>query len=136
MQAAVSLNMRAGIFACSLYSFELCFLPARNDVPFLFYNYYLPAHLHFCFLPFSYVVLYLYKLQQCSLPAKQRLNMEVNLQSFFWAVQLHSLAETPQLPPSPRIWAHIRGRYWSSKIDDISLCNPPAAKPRLPIVTP
>ncbi len=29
-------------------------------------------------------------------------------------------------PPSPRIWAHhIRGRYWSAKIDDISL-RPPA----------
>jgi hypothetical protein len=26
-------------------------------------------------------------------------------------------------PPSPRIWAHIRERYWSAKIDDISL-NP------------
>jgi hypothetical protein len=36
-------------------------------------------------------------------------------------VQLYSLAETPQLPPSPRIRAHIRGRYWSAKIDDISL---------------
>jgi hypothetical protein len=22
---------------------------------------------------------------------------------------------------SPLIWAHIRGRYWSAKIDDISL---------------
>ncbi len=36
-------------------------------------------------------------------------------------VQLYSLAETPQLPPSPRIWAHIRGRYCSDKIDDNSL---------------
>jgi hypothetical protein len=29
-------------------------------------------------------------------------------------------------PPPPRIWAHIQGRYWSAKIDDIvttSLCN-------------
>jgi hypothetical protein len=34
-------------------------------------------------------------------------------------VQLYSLAETPQLPPSPRIWAPIRGRYWSAKIDAI-----------------
>ncbi len=25
---------------------------------------------------------------------------------------------------SPRIWAHIRGRYWSAKIDYTSLCNP------------
>jgi hypothetical protein len=24
-------------------------------------------------------------------------------------------------PTSPRIWAHIRGCYWSAKIDDISL---------------
>jgi hypothetical protein len=36
-------------------------------------------------------------------------------------VQLYLMAETPQFPPSPRIWAHIRGRYWSAKIDDISL---------------
>ncbi len=36
-------------------------------------------------------------------------------------VQLYSLAETPQLSPYPRIWAHIRGRYWSDKIDDIFL---------------
>ncbi len=28
--------------------------------------------------------------------------------------------------PTPRIWAHIRGRYWSAKKDDISLW-PPAA---------
>ncbi len=38
-----------------------------------------------------------------------RLNMEVDLQSLFglhvtWWAQLFSLAETPQLPPSPRIW--------------------------------
>jgi hypothetical protein len=41
-------------------------------------------------------------------------------------VQLYSLAETPQLPPSPRIWAHIRGRYWSAKIDDILQTAPSA----------
>jgi hypothetical protein len=29
--------------------------------------------------------------------------------------------ETPQLPPYPRIWFHIRARYWSAKIDDISM---------------
>ncbi len=54
----------------------------------------------------------------------RRLNMELDLQKFIWApcAQLYSSAETPQLPPpSPRIWAHIRGRYWSAKIDDISL---------------
>jgi hypothetical protein len=41
---------------------------------------------------------------------------------FIWAPcsQLFSLAETPQPSPTPRIWAHIRGRYWSAKIDDIS----------------
>ncbi len=46
-------------------------------------------------------------------------NMELNFQSLFG---LYSLADTPQIyPSSPRIWAHIRGRYWSDKIDDISL---------------
>ncbi len=35
--------------------------------------------------------------------------------------QLYSLAETPQCPSSPRIRAHIRGRYGSDKIDDIFL---------------
>jgi hypothetical protein len=46
---------------------------------------------------------------------------------FIWALcaQLYSLAETPQLPPlSPRLWTHLRGRYWSAKIDDISLVTP------------
>jgi hypothetical protein len=33
---------------------------------------------------------------------------------FIWApcAHLYSLAETPQQPPYPRIWAHIRGHYW------------------------
>jgi hypothetical protein len=35
--------------------------------------------------------------------------------------QLYSLAVTPQLPQSLCTWAHIRGRYWSAKIDEISL---------------
>ncbi len=35
-------------------------------------------------------------------------------------VQLYSSVETPQ-PPPPHIWAHIRWRYWSAKIDNISL---------------
>ncbi len=53
--------------------------------------------------------------------------LELDLQSLFglyvtWCAQLSSLAETPQLPPSPRIWAHIQeGCYWSAKRDDISL---------------
>jgi hypothetical protein len=51
--------------------------------------------------------------------------MEVDLQSLFGphvtlCAQLYSLAETPQAP-LPRIGARIRGRYWSAKIDDISL---------------
>jgi hypothetical protein len=48
-----------------------------------------------------------------------RLTVELDFQRFFWApcAQLYSLAESPQLPLSP----HIRGRYWSAKIDDISL---------------
>jgi hypothetical protein len=28
-------------------------------------------------------------------------------------------------PLPPRIWAHIRGRYWSAKIETTSLCDPP-----------
>jgi hypothetical protein len=53
-----------------------------------------------------------------------RSNMELDLKSLF-GLHVHSctwysLAETPQHPP-PRIWAHIRGRYWSAKVDDISL---------------
>jgi hypothetical protein len=46
-------------------------------------------------------------------------DMEVELDSKVYlgsCVQLYSLAETPQLPPSPRIWAHIQGRYWSGKV--------------------
>jgi hypothetical protein len=40
---------------------------------------------------------------------------------FIWTpcAQLHSLAEAPQ--PLPPFWAHVRGRYWSAKIADISL---------------
>ncbi len=58
--------------------------------------------------------------------------MEVDLQSLFglhfmWCVQLHSLAETLQYPPPPAFGldnkkkVDIRRRYWSAKIDDISL---------------
>jgi hypothetical protein len=50
---------------------------------------------------------------------------------FIWTpcAQLYLLAAaTPQPLPSPRIfWAHIRRRYWSAKIDDISL-RPRAAR--------
>ncbi len=64
-------------------------------------------------------------------PCLHRLNMEVELQSLFglhvtWCAQPYSLAEAPQSPPPPAFGLDIRGRYWSAKIDDISL-YPPAA---------
>jgi hypothetical protein len=33
--------------------------------------------------------------------------MELDLQKFIWAPCAQSLAEAPQLPLSPRLWAHI-----------------------------
>ncbi len=45
--------------------------------------------------------------------------------------QLYSLAETSQPALSPRIWSHIRGRYWSAKIDGISLWPPACGTPYL-----
>ncbi len=56
-----------------------------------------------------------------------RLNMDLDLQSLF-GLHMHSLRESRPRPP-PRIWAHIRGRYWSAKIDDISLLPPGLNKP-------
>jgi hypothetical protein len=53
-----------------------------------------------------------------------RLPAWVRSTKFIWApvhTQLYSLAEIPQLPPYSRLWAQIRGGYWSAKIDDISL---------------
>ncbi len=49
-----------------------------------------------------------------------RLNMEVDLQSLFglnvtWCAQLFSLAETPQLPHSPRSWTRITRALLVSK---------------------
>jgi hypothetical protein len=53
----------------------------------------------------------------------QRLNMEFDLQSLF-GLHVHSCTHRLRLrkssPPPLSIWAHIRGCYWSSKIDDIS----------------
>jgi hypothetical protein len=51
--------------------------------------------------------------------------MELDLKIYLGScVQLYSLAETPQILPPPRIWAHIRGRHWSAKTDEISLKPP------------
>jgi hypothetical protein len=52
--------------------------------------------------------------------------MESDLQSLFGLLCTHVLiGRDPATPPLPRIWAHIGGRYWSAKIDDISFfCNP------------
>jgi hypothetical protein len=52
--------------------------------------------------------------------------MELDFQRFLGlhVAQLYSLAETQQLHPSLHIEAQIRGRYWSAKIDDISLQPP------------
>ncbi len=46
--------------------------------------------------------------------------MEVDLQSLFglhvsWCAQVYSLAKTPQLPPSPRIWTRITRALLVSK---------------------
>jgi hypothetical protein len=48
-----------------------------------------------------------------------RKNMEIDLQSLF-GLHVHSCTHwlIPRNPhPPPRIWAHVRGRYWSAKID-------------------
>ncbi len=56
---------------------------------------------------------------------EHRLNMELDLQSLF-GLHVHSCTHLlrSRTPSPPRIWAHIRGRWWSAKIDDISLCPP------------
>jgi hypothetical protein len=50
--------------------------------------------------------------------------MELDLQSLFWLhVQSFSHWLRSRNPPPPHFWAHrlVRWRYWSAKIDDISL---------------
>ncbi len=48
--------------------------------------------------------------------------MELDLNSLFGLLRTAVLIGwDPAMPPSLRIWAHKRGRYWSAKIDDISL---------------
>jgi hypothetical protein len=49
-----------------------------------------------------------------------RLNMKLDLHSFFGLLCTAVLIGKDTTTP-PRIWAHIRGRYWSAKIDDVSL---------------
>jgi hypothetical protein len=56
---------------------------------------------------------------------KAWLNMELYLQSLF-GFYVHNCTHwlRPRNPPPPsplRIWAQMRGRYWTAKIDDISL---------------
>ncbi len=52
----------------------------------------------------------------------RRFNMEFDLQSLFGLLCTGVLfGWDPATPPLPRIWALIRGRYRSAKIDDISL---------------
>ncbi len=47
-----------------------------------------------------------------------RLNMESDLQSLFGLLCTAVLIDwDPAIPPPPRIWAHIRGRYWSASQD-------------------
>jgi hypothetical protein len=52
--------------------------------------------------------------------AAHRLTMELDIQSLFGLHSLHWLRPRKS-PPSSRIWAQIRGRYWSAKVVDISL---------------
>jgi hypothetical protein len=47
--------------------------------------------------------------------------MELDLQSFFGLLCTAVLIGLDPATPLPRFWARIRGRYWSAKIDDISL---------------
>ncbi len=62
-----------------------------------------------------------------SFRTRHRLNMELDLQSLF-GLHVHSYTHWMRIhsppPHPPRIWAHIRGRYWSPKTDDISLWPP------------
>jgi hypothetical protein len=55
--------------------------------------------------------------------SNHRLNMELDIQSLF-GLHVDSCTHwlRPRNPtPTLHIWVHIRGRYWSAKIDDISL---------------
>jgi hypothetical protein len=65
---------------------------------------------------------------------RKRINLFFNFSSFrtyslmvfnLFGLHVHSfthwLRPPPPPPPPHRIWAHIRGRYWSAKINDIFL---------------
>ncbi len=62
-----------------------------------------------------------------------RLNTEVDVT---WCAQLSSLAETPQPSPPPAFGLVLRGRYWSAKIDDISLYRSPLWESIFRVVDP
>ncbi len=71
------------------------------------------------FVPKKVPITFMISSSSISAPT-HRLNMKVDLQSLFglhvtWCAQLFSLAETPQLPPSPRIWTRITRALLVSK---------------------
>ncbi len=70
------------------------------------------------------------KIQRRGIGRKHRLNVELDLQS------LSGLWLRPRTPPPPipRILAHIRGRDWPAKIDDISLSCDPLAGRQWPVL--
>jgi hypothetical protein len=51
--------------------------------------------------------------------------MELDLQSLFGLLCVRFTHWLRPRSSPPRIWAQIRGRYWSANIGDISLYNPP-----------
>ncbi len=52
---------------------------------------------------------------------------------YIWEQLYLRIKRLRPLNPTPRIWAHIRGHYWSAKIDDISLW-PPARMLHLQVI--
>ncbi len=57
--------------------------------------------------------------------------MELDPQSLFGLLyKAVPVGWGPLFPPHPRVWAHIRGRYWSAKIDN-SLWPPGGSETRI-----